>query len=262
MKKVLFSFCMATALAGMSSCASTKDAATVSSLEGEWNIIEVNGTVTVPAPGQEFPYIGFDVQAGNVYGCSGCNRLTGAFDVHAKPGRIDLGTLGSTRMMCPDMALEQQVLAALAQVKRYKRIDETNMALCSSSRRPQLVLQKRSGVPLSELQGKWLIHEVDGTEVPAGMEKQPFVEFDTTENRMHASAGCNVINGSFQADEKNPSGIKFSRVITTMMACPDMTIERKTLAALNATRSVGRTEEGGIALYDADHTPVMVLVRE
>ena len=39
MKKVFVSLCMASVLMGLSSCASTKNAATLSSISGEWNII-------------------------------------------------------------------------------------------------------------------------------------------------------------------------------------------------------------------------------
>ena len=46
----------------------------------------------------------------------------GSLDVNAKPGQIDLGALGSTRMMCPDMTVEKNVLAALGQVKKYKQL--------------------------------------------------------------------------------------------------------------------------------------------
>ena len=124
MKKVFVSLCMAATVAGLSSCASTKNAATLSSLSGEWNIIEVNGTAVVPAPGQEFPYIGFDTKTGKVFGNSGCNRMMGSFDVNAKPGTIDLGALASTRMACPDMTLEQNVLSALGQVKNWRLLME------------------------------------------------------------------------------------------------------------------------------------------
>ena len=78
MKKVFVSLCMAATVAGLSSCASTKNAATLSSLSGEWNIIEINGSAVVPAPNQEFPFIGFDTKTGQVYGNSGCNRLMGS----------------------------------------------------------------------------------------------------------------------------------------------------------------------------------------
>ena len=160
MKKVFVSLCMAATVAGLSSCASTKNAATLSSLSGEWNIIEINGSAVVPAPNQEFPFIGFDTKTGQVYGNSGCNRLMGSFDVNAKPGQIDLGALGSTRMMCPDMTVEKNVLAALGQVKKYKQLGKENMALCASSNRPVIVLQKKeASAKLADLNGKWMISE-------------------------------------------------------------------------------------------------------
>jgi len=78
----------------MSSCGSTKEAASLSSLNGEWNIIEVNGSAIVPAENQELPFIGFDTATGKVYGNSGCNRMMGSIDLNSKPGTIDMSRLG------------------------------------------------------------------------------------------------------------------------------------------------------------------------
>ena len=179
MKKVIVSLCMAGALIALSSCRSSKDAATLSSINGEWNIIEINGAAVVPAPNQEFPFIGFDTNTGKVFGNSGCNRMMGSFDVNAKPGTIDLGAMASTRMACPDMTLEQNVLSALGQVKKYKKLGKENIALCGSSNRPIIVLQKKAPtVKLSDLSGKWIISEAGGQSIPEGMEKQPFIEFN------------------------------------------------------------------------------------
>ena len=112
---------------------------------------------------RNFLFIGFDTKTGQVYGNSGCNRLMGSFDVNAKPGQIDLGALGSTRMMCPDMTVEKNVLAALGQVKKYKRLGKENMALCASSNRPVIVLQKKeASAKLADLNGKWMISEAGG----------------------------------------------------------------------------------------------------
>lgn len=263
MKKVFVSLCMASALVGLSSCASTKNAASLPSLGGEWNIIEINGTAVVPAPGQQFPYIGFDTETGKVFGNSGCNRMMGSFDVNAKPGTIDLSALGSTRMACPDMSVENNVLSALAKVKKYKSLGAGNIALCSSSNRPLIVLQKKaSATDLSVLNGKWMISEAEGAAVPSGMEKQPFIEFNVAEKSLHGNAGCNIINGSFQVNAENPSSISFPQVISTMMACPDMEVESRILKALNSVRSFGQLAGGGIGFYDADNTLVMVLTKQ
>lgn len=263
MKKVFVSLCMASALIGLSSCGSTKNAATLSSIGGEWNIIEVNGTSVVPAPGQEFPFIGFDTKNGKVYGNSGCNRMMGSFDVNAKPGTISLGAMGSTRMACPDMTVENNVLSALAQVKKYKKLGKENMALCGSSNRPVIVLQKKeSTVKLADLAGKWMISEAAGEAIPEGMEKQPFLEFNISEKRLHGNAGCNIINGAFQTDGENATAISFPQVISTMMACPDMEVEGRILKALNSVQTFGKLAGGGIGFYDADNNLVMVLVKK
>ena len=234
MKKVFVSLCMASVLMGLSSCASTKNAATLSSISGEWNIIEVNGTAVVPAPGQEFPYIGFDPKTGKA----------------------------STRMACPDMTVENNVLSALNKVKKYKKLGKENIALCGASNRPIVVLQKKESVSkLSDLEGKWIISEAAGEAIPDGMEKQPFIEFNIAEKRLHGNAGCNLINGAFQVDDENPSAISFPQVISTMMACPDMEVEGRVLKALNSVQSFGKLAGGGIGLYDADNNLVMVLVK-
>lgn len=263
MKKVLVSLCMTGVLVALSSCRSSKDVATLSSINGEWNIIEINGAAVVPAPDQEFPFIGFDTSTGKVFGNSGCNRMMGSFDVNAKPGTIDLGGMASTRMACPDMTLENNVLSALGQVKKYKKLGKENIALLGSSNRPVIVLQKKtSAMKLSDLNGKWMISDAGGQPIPNGMEKQPFLEFNIGEKRIHGNAGCNLINGGFVTDNENATAISFPQLVSTMMACPDMEVEGRVLKALNEVKSFGKLAGGGIGLYDASGTLVMVLVKK
>lgn len=261
MKKVFVSLCMTAAVAALSSCASTKNAASLSVLGGEWNIIEINGAVVVPAPGQAFPYIGFDTNTGKVYGNAGCNRLMGTFDTQAKPGRLELSQVGSTRMMCPDMTVEKNVLAALAQVKKFKKLNDNQLALCGKSlKRPIVVLQQRMPeVDITALEGHWAIVEAMGQAIPEGMEKAPFLEFDTKAQRMHGNAGCNIVNGGYKIDEANAASISFPQVISTMMACPDMKVEQNILQALNSTKSFGKLASGNIGFYDAEGTLVLVM---
>ena len=121
MKKVFVSICMAGAALAMSSCRSVEKAIPLSSINGEWNIIEVNGSKIALGESRTLPFIAFDTATGRVSGNSGCNRMMGSFDVNAKPGSLELTGMASTRMMCPDMATEKNVLSALAQVKGYKK---------------------------------------------------------------------------------------------------------------------------------------------
>lgn len=118
MKKVFVSICVAGAALAMSSCRSVEKAVPVSSINGEWNIIEVNGSKVAPGESRTLPFIAFDTATGRVSGNSGCNRMMGTFDVNAKPGSLELGAMASTRMMCPDMTTEKNVLSALGTSER------------------------------------------------------------------------------------------------------------------------------------------------
>jgi heat shock protein HslJ len=143
MRNLIVSVCMTVAIAALSSCGSSKNAVSASSLGGTWNIIEVNGTAVVPAPGQEFPFLTFDVTEGRVSGNTGCNRVSGTFDAKAKAGTLTLGALVSTRMACMDMSLENKVLAALNEVKKMKTLSDNTVSLFSSNGKSIVVLQKK-----------------------------------------------------------------------------------------------------------------------
>lgn len=235
--------------------------AVLADIDGEWDIIEINGTAVVPAPGQAYPYIGFNKTTGRIYGNAGCNRLMGAFDVNAEPGTIDLGQIGTTRMICPDMVLEQNVLNSLAQVEHYVKLGEENIGLCGKSlKHPILILKKKMpDMTVADLEGKWKIVEAGGIVIADDLENQPFIELKVEEKSLHGNAGCNIINGSFQTEEGNATSLSFSQLISTMMACPAMDVESRVTKALNDTRSFGRLQENRIGFYDANDNLVLVL---
>ena len=57
MRKVIVSIFIASAALVMFSCRSSKEALSLSSMNGEWNIIEINGSAVVPGQGQQLPFI-------------------------------------------------------------------------------------------------------------------------------------------------------------------------------------------------------------
>lgn len=244
----------------VASCASTKNVATLTSLDGEWNIIEINGEVVVPAPGQTFPFIAFNATNGDVYGNTGCNSLTGSIDTQAKAGTIDLSGLGATSRMCDDANTEQQVLQALAKVKKYKQLNQENMALTGSSKKDVIVLQKRQPeITLNDLAGKWMITEAYGEAVPEGMEAQPFLEFNLIDMKLHGVAGCNIVNSNLKHDDAIANSLVFHNLIRTMMSCPDMAVEDRVVRALHATTTFGAEKEGVVGFYDKDGVLVLTI---
>ena len=263
MKKVFVSICIASTVLAMFSCRSVEKAVPLASINGEWNIIEVNGSKVTPGESRTLPFITFDTATGRVSGNSGCNRMMGSFDVNAKPGSMELKGMASTRMMCPDMTTERNVLGALAQVKGYKKAGKDKMFLCNESNRPVVVLEKKEAdVKLSVLNGEWKIKEANGEAIPSGMEKQPFIAFDVKKKSIHGNAGCNLINGGFETSTSNAKSISFPGVASTMMACPDMETEGKILKALNEVKSFDVLAGGGIGLYDANNALVIVLEKK
>jgi heat shock protein HslJ len=82
---------------------------------------------------------------------------------------------------------------------------------------------KRIDCDINDLNGKWKFVSIDGMEVKT--EREAFLEFNTSNMRIHGSAGCNIINSTYEIDERNPSKITFKPAQMTMMMCPEMEAE-------------------------------------
>ncbi len=243
-------------------CQSKKEDTPLSALNGEWNIVKIDGSAIATSSDREIPYIVFDTATGQLYGFSGCNRMMGSFNKDAQPGDLQLEPINSTRMACPDMAVEQSVLGALAKVKHFKKELDEKIALCDADKKVIMILEKKKvDITISDLNGQWEIVEVMGESISSGMENQPFIQFDETDSRIHGNAGCNIMNGNYVTEDGNPLAISFPNTITTMMSCPDMDVETKILNALNSVTSFDKVDNG-IGLYNADGELVLILQKK
>ena len=89
-------------------------------LEGKWYAQVIDGQA-VPQSESETPFIGFDSKKGSIYGFTGCNRLTGSFNLKdLQAGKADFSALGSTRMLCQDAKWERPFLDALAKTRHLR----------------------------------------------------------------------------------------------------------------------------------------------
>ncbi len=87
--------------ASIVSCGSGKNMLSVSSLDGEWNITEVDGQKIST---ERMPFIGFDVAQKRIYGNSGCNRMMGSFEAELSEARyIEVWTDRKYPHDVPDM---------------------------------------------------------------------------------------------------------------------------------------------------------------
>lgn len=140
MKKVFAAICAA---AAMTACGTGNKTVSGGDLNGEWSIVSIKGQSVAASEGQDSPFIGFDTGGQLVYGSTGCNRLTGTLNADTAKGTIDFGSLGSTRMMCPDMQTERQVLDALGSVKTYRLQKDGSMQLNDTDGKTVMELKKK-----------------------------------------------------------------------------------------------------------------------
>ncbi|WP_455666584.1 META domain-containing protein [Phocaeicola sp.] len=263
MKKLVVKLMAVFAGALMVSCGSGKNMLSVSALDGEWNITEVDGQKVST---DRMPFIGFDVAQKRIYGNSGCNRMMGSFEADSlKPGALKFGQIGSTRMMCPDMKTEQMVLGALDKVTSFQTVSDQPevIALCNQDGKPLMTLEKKAApkVSVADLAGEWAIETVNGNQAVGNAEIVPFIGFNVEESRVYGNVGCNTINGAMIQDADKPEALSFGQIAATMMMCPDMATERAVLNALNETKSFSM-KDGKVYLLGENGNELLVLKKQ
>lgn len=112
----------------------------------------------------------------------------------------------------------------------------------------------------AKIDGEWKIEEVMGISVAGKTEEAAVVNFDTKENKVSGTAGCNRFTGGFKLGEEGKNSIKFSPLAATKMMCPDMEIEDKLFQAIDAARTV-KVSKSEMSLRDAEGKPVVKLAR-
>lgn len=144
MRNLIFSVIFLFAGLLMFACHSGKSALTAASLNGEWNIVEVDGKSLSPNGEKGLPFIGFDAATHRVYGDAGCNRMMGSYAVDSvKNGELTLGPLGTTMMACPDMEQEKVVLDALNSVKSFNLLKDGKVVLKNAAGKEVITLTKK-----------------------------------------------------------------------------------------------------------------------
>lgn len=120
--------------------------ATFSDLDGEWNIIELNGKKLDPSASRQF--ITFDTVRQLISGNAGCNRMTGKIeysDTHKNI--VKFPQIATTRMACPDMSGEQELLQTLDKVVRFAAMGDkapvTEIALYGTDNSKLMIIEKK-----------------------------------------------------------------------------------------------------------------------
>ena len=128
----------------------------LSELDGEWHIKTVYGQPVTTSTGKH-PALSFDTRNGRLGGNAGCNRIMGRI-IHDKADSqsLSFGQTATTRMACPDMDTENNVLTALRNVKSFGKLQNGNVALYAEGGTQVLELSKEMPDRKYTIEGTWL----------------------------------------------------------------------------------------------------------
>ncbi|WP_159022283.1 copper resistance protein NlpE N-terminal domain-containing protein [Formosa sp. L2A11] len=125
------------------------------------------------------------------------------------------------------------ILKTKNQIQTYF-VEETSIALLDTSRDKitgdlanSYMLKKQNAEDLKDK--PWKLVEFYGKPIE-NVSKQPFLILNTDDNRVSGNTSCNGFGGEYELQEGNR--ITFSKMMHTMMACPNMTVESEFMKVL------------------------------
>lgn len=87
----------------------------------------------------------------------------------------------------------------------------------------------------------WKLVELNGNPVETKEgQREAFLILKTEDTRVHGNGGCNTFNGSYEIQEANR--IQFSKMATTLMACPEMETEQQFINIIEMADNYNATE--------------------
>lgn len=110
-------------------------------INGAWQVTRVYGKDMTK---YEDLQLVIDLPEGRIHGNVGCNTMNGS--VVANPdmqNSITFKDMATTRMMCPDIAIEQSLLDALGKVSTVVSADDNNTAILKDASGQEAVVLKK-----------------------------------------------------------------------------------------------------------------------
>lgn len=134
-------------MVGFSSCNCCKKATKaqrvdVKTLNGVWNVVELNGKAIQTS--ENGPFFELNFAENRLHGKGGCNRTNGNFVLSAdNASAISFPAVMTTRMACPDMATESAYLKALNEVTAVKAAGKDRYAFVNKAGETLFVVAPR-----------------------------------------------------------------------------------------------------------------------
>lgn len=159
-----------------------------------------------------------------VGGFVGCNRLGGAYTIE-NGNQIRFSQLITTRMACPELSLENEVLKMLNTIDNFT-IDNEKLMLSIGRSEPLATFHRMRDDAI--VNKYWKLKRLGDQEIEmAGNQEREQYFTLRSDNTISGFAGCNQFSGSYELKKGNR--IAFNKnMAVTMMVCPDVNVEERT----------------------------------
>ena len=207
----------------------------IARLAGTWSVTGFNngrnGVVSPLADTQ----LTLSFDNGAISGRAGCNSFRGSYTEES--GRIKIGPLASTRIMCADnkvMTQEQQFLKALESVQRW-RIEGDHLDMHRADDQRAL---EATQATLPKLAGTWNVTGYNnGREAVVSLISGSQLTLSFENGVVSGRSGCNTFSGTYTTDGNR---IKIGTIAVTNMMCADNKVMDQEQLFLKALQSVVR----------------------
>lgn len=221
------------------------------SIDGEWLAVRLRGNAV---PKQVQMDLVINQSDRKISGRSACNRYFGQIE-ELSEGKIQLGSIGSTRMACPELQYEAAFFEALRSVRGYRLADERVLLLTDEAGAVVLELSRKAEGDTTaneRLHDIWVATHIGSEEL--GKDDLPTLEINLMEMTCSGYDGCNSYMGGIK--QATASALILGDMAGTLRMCHDMTVSNKFAQALNDVRSY-RLDELTLHLYDAEGREVL-----
>lgn len=213
----------------------------VQGMKGEWIIKELlvnNVLLSV----QE---LDFTVKIGDsTIQAKVCNSIRGKIQI-AKDGTVKTGPLMSTKMACNNMDYETALMQAFTKATQWE-VKGSNLYMMDKAGQVFATLTKPAmeAIPTTPANinyeamltdSRYTVKEIeDNKGISMLLGSGAFVKFDKVAGRISGNGGCNNFFGdaTIQFTTANAGTVRFSKLGSTMMACPNKLVEEQRLFKL------------------------------
>ena len=111
-------------------------------LDGAWRVTRLDGQEIPASKGMEFV---IDLQSKTIHGNTGCNVMNGSLEINMEvENGISFKDMATTRMMCPDIQLEQNLLQTLSEVRSAVPDGSSVAKFLNAGGQPVIILKRLS----------------------------------------------------------------------------------------------------------------------